>query len=177
MTSKTVYSDVGSLTDKEYTSIEVKDVTEVFQDYKKPALMVCTAHCDFKCCKDAGYDVCHNMKVAKQRGVFLPFARLLNMVNKSTLTDAVLFGGLEPFLQADELVQCIEYLRAHGMTKDIVIYTGYDRSELDQKTLLRLSCSQVIVKFGRYVPNSSPVFDPILGIILASDNQYGVYCG
>ena len=30
----------------------------------------------------------------------------------------------------------------------------------------------VIVKFGRYVPNQKHIFDEVLGVELASDNQY-----
>ena len=30
----------------------------------------------------------------------------------------------------------------------------------------------IIVKYGRYVPNQKPHYDELLGILLASDNQY-----
>ena len=30
----------------------------------------------------------------------------------------------------------------------------------------------IIIKFGRFVPMQQPHFDPILGVNLASDNQY-----
>lgn len=30
----------------------------------------------------------------------------------------------------------------------------------------------IIVKFGRFIPNQHPHYDEVLGINLASDNQY-----
>lgn len=30
----------------------------------------------------------------------------------------------------------------------------------------------IIVKFGRYIPNQKKHFDPVLGVELASDNQH-----
>ena len=32
----------------------------------------------------------------------------------------------------------------------------------------------IIIKFGRYKQNSNTIFDKVLGIELASDNQYAV---
>jgi hypothetical protein len=34
------------------------------------------------------------------------------------------------------------------------------------------NCGNIIVKFGRYRPNQEPHFDKVLGVELASDNQY-----
>ena len=57
---------------------------------------------------------------------------------------------------------------------DIVIYTGYYDSELSEDIeYLRQNYNNIIIKFGRYVPNQQPHFDEILGVKLASDNQYG----
>ena len=33
--------------------------------------------------------------------------------------------------------------------------------------------SNIIIKFGRFIPNQKPHYDPVLGVELASDNQYG----
>lgn len=175
MTSMTDCSK-GQLSDRVYTSFRLKDAVEVFQDYKKSALLFSTCYCDWKCCTELNIDisVCQNSKISMQREVNLPFHRILDMVRNS-ITDAVIFGGLEPFLQADELVQCIQYLRNNGVKKDIVIYTGYYIEEISTETLLFLSLNQVILKCGRYIPNRSSKYDEVLGITLASDNQYGVY--
>ena len=35
-----------------------------------------------------------------------------------------------------------------------------------------LKFSNIIIKFGRYIPGQKPHYDEILGVNLASDNQY-----
>lgn len=156
-------------------NIRVKDVVEVFQDYKKSALLFCTCFCDWKCCIEAGIskDICQNHKIANQREVNLPFEKALNMV-KFSITDSIIFGGLEPILQAEEVCSLIEYLRNKGITKDILIYTGYYIEEIEESVLQRLKNCHVILKCGRFKPDRPKKFDEILGITLASDNQYGV---
>lgn len=177
MTSMMICSNT-KLTGKTYDSIRLKDCTEVFQDYKKSALLFCTCYCDWKCCTDAGIDisVCQNQKITQQKEIEVSFESVLKKVNQS-VTDAVIFGGLEPFMQTDEVVQCIEYLREHGVTKDIVIYTGYNLLEIENITLYRLACQNVILKVGRYKPDepNHDVIDSVLGVKLATRNQYGVY--
>ena len=32
--------------------------------------------------------------------------------------------------------------------------------------------TNIIIKFGRYIPNQKPHYDEVLGVNLASDNQY-----
>ena len=55
---------------------------------------------------------------------------------------------------------------------DIVIYTGYNKEELIDRIEWLSGFSNIIVKFGRYIPNQEKHFDEVLGIYLASDNQY-----
>ena len=175
MTSMTGYSNIGKLSQQEFNSIRVKDVVEVFQDYKKSALLFSCCFCDWKCCKEAGIpiSVCQNQSICSQRTITLSFESVLRMVNNS-ITDAIIFGGLEPFEQIDEVVRCIEYLRFNFVSKPVIIYTGFYPEEINENTLDRLSLSHVILKCGRYIPNLPPVYDEVLGITLASNNQYGV---
>lgn len=56
-----------------------------------------------------------------------------------------------------------------------MIYTGYYVEEIDAETLAYLVKNDVILKCGRFIPNRKSKFDVVLGITLASDNQYGVY--
>jgi hypothetical protein len=35
-----------------------------------------------------------------------------------------------------------------------------------------LPYKNVIIKYGRYIPNQTPHYDEVLGVNLASDNQY-----
>ena len=57
---------------------------------------------------------------------------------------------------------------------DIVIYTGYTEDEMKQKNFYKDLCqfSNIIIKFGRFRPGQEPHYDEVLGINLASDNQY-----
>lgn len=156
-------------------TIRLTDVKEVFQDYKKSALMLGTCFCDWKCCKESGFPVtlCQNHSISKQGFHTVTFKQVLDYVRKS-YTDAVLFAGLEPFMQKKEVLSCVRYLREKGVTKDIVIYTGYYLEELNEEVLEVCENCHVILKCGRFIPNRKPVFDKVLGVTLASDNQYGV---
>lgn len=91
------------------------------------------------------------------------------------LTNAIVIGGLEPFEQFDEVVRFLFKLReVFQCNDDVVIYTGYTKEECEQNGWLeRLSnISNVTVKFGRYIPNRAGRYDDVLGVTLASDNQY-----
>lgn len=54
----------------------------------------------------------------------------------------------------------------------IVIYTGYTEEEKVDVVKAFSAFPNIIVKFGRYVPNQLSHYDAVLGINLASDNQY-----
>jgi hypothetical protein len=91
---------------------------------------------------------------------------------KNGLSSAIIFGGLEPIDQFDELVACIATLRRHT-DDDIVIYTGYNKDEIAGKVrYLANTFTNIIIKYGRFVPHDTPRYDEVLGITLASQNQY-----
>ena len=65
---------------------------------------------------------------------------------------------------------------------DIVIYTGYTEYELTIDDVGRTENASynwlkhypnIYVKFGRYIYGQASHFDKVLGVKLASDNQYG----
>jgi hypothetical protein len=70
------------------------------------------------------------------------------------------------------LVNLIYEFRKH--TQDfIVIYSGFYLSEINDKVEhLRQNYDNIIIKFGRFVPNQEPHYDEVLGVRLASSNQY-----
>ena len=178
MTSMTVYSNIGKLSDKKYHDIKVKDIQpEVFQDYKKCSLFIGVSKCDFKCCKEVNLpcSICQNSGINNQKDFKLPFEEVLKTYSKSLLNDAIVIGGLEPFLQVDEVYQLCKYLRKKGVYNDIVIYTGYYQEEICPDTLKKFKeLGNIIIKFGRYIPDRPNRFDEVLGITLSSDNQYAV---
>lgn len=87
------------------------------------------------------------------------------------LEESIVFGGLEPLLQFNELVSLISKFR-EKTEDDIVIYTGYYPSEIEKEIEILKKYKNIIIKFGRYIPNRKSRYDEILGVTLASDNQY-----
>ena len=57
---------------------------------------------------------------------------------------------------------------------DIVIYTGYNLNEIEDKVNILKNYKNIIIKFGRFIPNNKIHYDEILGVYLASDNQYAL---
>lgn len=153
----------------------LKEVGEDFQDYKKASMYIMTDRCDFKCYNGLD-EKCPNEGLASNTGIRVRFKELLETYHKSQpMIQAIVFGGLEPFMQTDELYHLIRYFRDNGVEDDVVIYTGYYPEELNpHDMLLIISLKRVIIKFGRYIPNSAPRYDEVLGVELASDNQYAV---
>ena len=50
--------------------------------------------------------------------------------------------------------------------------SGYDKEEIENELLELKKFDNVVVKFGRFIPNQEPHYDAVLGVKLASDNQY-----
>jgi hypothetical protein len=54
-----------------------------------------------------------------------------------------------------------------------VIYNGYYEMEINHDIeYLRQNYDYIIVKFGRFIPDQAPHLDTVLGVKLASNNQY-----
>ena len=146
-------------------------VEENFQDYKKCSMLIGTAFCNWKCCRECGEDLCQNMPLAQSPIVTMPNGDIVDRYMKNKLTSAIVFGGLEPFDQFDELIFCIDAFRRYTFD-DIVIYTGYNKDEIEGEIEYLKQFRNIIVKFGRFIPNDTPRYDEVLGITLASQNQY-----
>lgn len=154
--------------------MRVKDI--LFDDcvnYKKIGMFVETSTCCFKC----GKDICQNSELAHAPIRDIPDEWIIKMYKANTLQSAIIFGGLEPFEQWDELKNLIEAFRMDDKCKDddIVIYTGYYEEEIpDEVNWLREHAVPCVVKFGRYVPGIPSVYSEELGVTLASANQNAV---
>ena len=150
-------------------------IDEDFVNYKKPSMFVSTISCGGKCCTEAGipFSVCQNDEWRKAPIVDIEDRQIIIRYKNNPITSAIVFGGLEPFEQFDELVHFISTLRADfGIEDDVVIYTGYNKSEIEDYVRELEYFANIIIKFGRFIPNSEKRFDDILGITLASKNQY-----
>lgn len=151
---------------------EIKD--ETFQDYKKPAMFIATCFCDWKCCKelDLKESICQNSYIALNKTKEIENTEIINRYNNNNITKSIIFGGLEPILQIEEILDFIKEFREIGNQDDIVVYTGYYKNEIVDKIDRLKKYNNIIMKYGRYIPNSEKRYDNILGITLISNNQY-----
>jgi hypothetical protein len=59
----------------------------------------------------------------------------------------------------------------------IVIYTGYKEDELVEELKWLRQYDNILIKFGRFVPDKEDHYDELLGVKLASPNQYAKWVG
>lgn len=153
----------------------VKGIVEYdIVNYKKPAMFISTCFCDYKCCKEAGIptSVCQNSQLASEPNVEISIDEIIDRYTNNPLSKAVVFGGMEPMKQFKDVLKFVSTFRSSGNTDDIVIYTGYREDEVSREIESLKKFMNIIIKFGRYVPNSKERYDDVLGVTLASDNQY-----
>ena len=151
-------------------------IDEDFIQYKKPSMFIVTSCCDWKCCKEGGFDksVCQNSPLVASPTLEAEDKSLTERYLLNPITSAIVIGGLEPFDQEKELFNLIEEFR-QKTDDDIVIYTGFYPEEIEfQVRTLAARHKNIIIKFGRYVPNKPKRYDEVLGVTLASDNQFAV---
>ena len=146
-------------------------IDEDFVNYKKPSMVIEMPYCTFKCDKECGRQVCQNSALARAENISIENIKLLERYFNNPITKAVIFQGLEPFDSWEELYEFIYAFRMR-VNDDIIIYTGYNEEEISEYINILHNFSNIIVKFGRFIPNSLHKFDNILGVELASDNQY-----
>jgi hypothetical protein len=148
-------------------------IDEDFINYKKPCMIIECPYCNFKCDKECGLQVCQNSTLANLPNINITNKSLIERYLKNDITHAICYQGLEPCDSFDELLLSIYCFRLYT-DDDIVIYTGYTKEELQKtKQLEKLQLyNNIIIKFGRYIPNQQAHYDKVLGIYLASNNQY-----
>lgn len=152
--------------------MKLKGITdEDFVNYKKPSMFIAFPSCTFKCEKECGERCCQNGALASSPTIDVQIGQIIERYITNPITSAIVCGGLEPFDDFDKLYELVWAFRKKT-NDDIVIYTGYKREEIEEKIRPLSSMKNIIVKFGRYVPGQLPHADPVLGINLASDNQY-----
>ena len=166
---------------------EIRD--EDFTSYKKPSMVIGFPSCTFKCERECGCKgMCQNLALVTAPDIEIGYEHIVDRYLKNPITKAIIMAGLEPFDSFPDLIDLIHYFRVK--TKDdIVIYTGYTEEEIknmqytihyswgkqNYSYLGEISkCTNIIIKYGRYKPNEEPHYDNVLGIKLASSNQYAV---
>lgn len=155
----------------------IKDIKdEDFVNYKLPSMMIATCKCNWKCCVEQGLDksICQNSSIAQQKNIEVSADEIFSRYTSNPITKSIVIGGLEPFLQFEEVYQLIKYFRGNGCKDDFVIYTGYYICEIQDKVNRLKEFDNIILKTGRYIEKLNSRYDEVLGITLASNNQYGI---
>lgn len=148
-------------------------IHEDFVNYKKPSMVIEFPICrGFKCDWECGRQVCQNSNLAESPTHDIPVDRIVLLYLKNTITSAIVCQGLEPFDSREDLYDLIRFVRRYS-NDDIVIYTGYTEKELEsQIQYLQALYDNIIIKFGRFIPDEPRHYDDTLGVFLASPNQY-----
>ena len=124
--------------------------------------------------------MCQNAQLAAAPNIEVKDEEIIENFYKNPISEVVCIGGLEPFDTFEELFLFLIEYKNYGVknrlaAQDVVIYTGYYPEEIQDKlkSLKELGLP-IIIKFGRFIPNSKPIYDAVLGVELASENQFAV---
>jgi ferredoxin-thioredoxin reductase catalytic subunit len=161
-------------------------VFEDFVNYKKPSMYLIFPNCSFKCDKECGRHVCQNSTLASEPVIEIDKDELIENYLSNPITESVVMAGLEPFDSQLDLLPFVDALRRqYHCNNDVVIYTGYTEQELQegnwgngskenqrQYWLSLISYGNIIIKYGRFRPDEPSHYDEVLGVNLASSNQY-----
>lgn len=153
-------------------------IDEDFVNYHKPSMFIGCISCGGKCAREGNFplSVCQNDEWRNAIIIDKDDDELIQRYLQNNITHAIVFGLLEPFEQRSELYNFIAKLRRkYGCNDDVVIYTGYTEEEVaDEVQLLSEDFGNVVVKYGRFRLGDRPHYDDVLGVMLASDNQYAI---
>ena len=142
-------------------------ISEDFVNYKKPAMTIMFQNYNFKC----GTEYCQNSPLSKAEDIEIDIINIVIRYLNNPITESVVMQGLEPFDSWDDLIGLVDCLR-RSTDDDIVIYTGYNKEEIINKVCLLSNYKNIIIKYGRYITNQEKHYDEVLGVYLASSNQY-----
>lgn len=146
----------------------LKEIVDVdYINYQKPSMILGFPYCSFKCNKE----YCQNSPLATMPSIRISVNEVVKRYLKSNSTHAIVCQGLEPLDSWYDLLELIIEFRKYT-NDDFVIYTGYTKCEIADKVRTLTQFKNIIIKYGRYVPEQKPHYDGVLGVELASDNQY-----
>ena len=151
----------------------VKDIVDTdIVNYKDISMFIIFPYCTFKC----GKELCQNSKVALMPNIDISIDSIIKRYISNSMSKAIVCGGLEPFDSWNSLKNLVRGFRV--FTQDpIVIYTGYKEDELVEELKWLRQYKNILVKFGRFIPDKESHYDKLLGVELASPNQYGKWVG
>lgn len=140
-------------------------------NYKKISMVLEFPYCSFKCDRECGKKVCQNSDLASAPIIDIKINEIIKMYNDNLMTEAIVCQGLEPMDSIYDLFNFIENFRKESQD-DIVIYTGYNKEEIPHIVKQLMNYPNIIIKFGRFIPDDQYHYDDVLGVNLASMNQY-----
>lgn len=148
-----------------------------FTNYKEPVLTLEFPYCNFKCDKLNGCQICQNNALIQEPDIEISFESIWQLYQQNPLTKGFCCQGLEPFDTPIDLFNFISFIRNEKNCNDvIIIYTGYDKQEIFFPFIHELTTihkyKNIIIKWGRFIMNQEPHYDNVLGVNLASNNQY-----
>ena len=164
-----------STLDKPYENIIVLKgiIDEDFVNYRVPSMTLMFPRCSFKCEKEFGEKICQNSELAKAKNIGIDVDNLCKRYLRNPISKSIVCQGLEPFDTFMDLYIFISTLRKDYNCQDpIVIYTGYTKEEIKLSIKELQKFQNIIIKFGRFIPNQDKYFDAVLGVFLTSPNQY-----
>ena len=148
-------------------------IEEDFVNYKKPSIYIAFPYCTFKCDKECGYSVCQNSSLVTNSEIInIDEQKIVNRYIDNPITTSIVISGLEPFDSYKDLFILIKAFREKTLD-DIVIYSGYNKEEITSYIEELKQFKNIVIKFGRFIPNQEKHYDNILQVNLASPNQYG----
>ena len=144
-------------------------------DYKLTSMVIATISCGGKCWKELGLSssICQNDKLNSSQVKDISNDLIINKYLDNQLSKSIVFSGLEPFEQFNEILQFISEFRKFS-NDDIVLFSGYTEDELYKEIEILKNFKNIIIKFGRYIPNKPIKYDEVLGVNLISNNQFAV---
>ena len=138
---------------------------------KKISMFIIFPKCTFKCDKECGKQVCQNSTLALSPNIEIETSNIIKRYLDNPVSESIVCGGLEPFDSWEDLYTLVKAFRDH--TDDfIIIYTGYYPIEIQSQIKTLKHFKNIIIKFGRFMPNQKHHYDKILGVELASTHQY-----
>ena len=147
-----------------------------FVNYKEPVLTLEFPTCTFKCDELNGQKVCQNSALTNEPDIEVSFEKIWELYQSNPLTKGFCCQGLEPLDSPEDLFAFIAFIRKEKACEDpIIIYTGYTQQEGVLNKMALKPFKNIIIKWGRFIMNQNPHYDEILGVNLASDNQYAEY--
>ena len=148
-------------------------IEEDFVNYKKPSMYIAFPYCTFKCDTECGYSVCQNSSLIENTNIInIDEQIIIDRYIKNPITHSIVISGLEPFDSFNELIILIKSFREKTLD-DIVIYSGYNKEEITSYIEELKQFKNIVIKFGRFIPNQEKHYDEVLQVTLASPNQYG----